>query len=80
MKCYYKEHVYFGDDKKLEVTEDMQYKINKILTDNTAVGVISGYFDEGFTLNFISEFALNIIGYTYDDFIEVTDNHILNIV
>lgn len=80
MKCYYKEHVYFGDDKKLQVTEDIQYKINKILTDNTAVGVVSGYFDEGFTLNFISEFALNIIGYTYDDFIEVTDNHILNIV
>ncbi len=80
MKCYYKEHVYFGDDNKLEVTDEMQDKISRILTDNTAVGVVSGYFDDELTLNFISEFALNIIGYTYDDFIEVTDNHILNIV
>jgi PAS domain S-box-containing protein len=63
-----------------QITEEMQSKISRLLASNTAVGIVSGYFDEDFTVNFISDYALNIIGYTYEEFINATNNHVLNII
>lgn len=80
MKFFYKEHIFFEEKEEQKVTEELEHKIRKILTDNTAVGVISGYFDDDITLNFLSEFALNIIGYTYSEFQDIHGNNIIDVI
>lgn len=47
---------------------------------NVAVGVVGGFYEEGYPVYFISSFALNNMGMTYEQFMEKTGGCYLNAV
>lgn len=48
--------------------------------DNHAVGFLTGYYDEKMTIACVSEFLLHNLGYSYEEFMKVSEHSLLNIV
>lgn len=61
---YYKEGISFicNSDNGNAISEDIQNLVVDTLVRNSAVGVVSGFYEEGYPIYFISEFALAILG------------------
>lgn len=70
-RWFYKEELFFTTEET-GLREENQDKIIELLGRNVAVGVVSGFYEEGFPVYFISAFALNNIGMTYEQFMERT--------
>lgn len=79
-RSYYPEPLYYLDETSHRNNRLIYGMIESLLGDNTAVGVVGGYYDSDYTMCFISGFALNILGYTADTFNSNTDNHFGNMV
>lgn len=78
-RSFYQEELYFAEDKQ-DLLADNQDKIVDMLSKNVAVGVVGGFYEEGFPVYFISSFALNNIGMTYEQFMERTGGKCLEAV
>ncbi len=78
-RSFYQEELYFAEDKQ-DLLVDNQDKIVDMLSKNVAVGVVGGFYEEGFPVYFISSFALNNIGMTYEQFMERTGGKCLEAV
>lgn len=76
---FYQEEIYFTRDNGRELGEN-QEKIVEMLRSNLAVGVVGGFFEEGYPVYFISHFALNNLGLSFDEFMERTGGCYLNAV
>lgn len=78
-RWFYQEELFFAkeDDNFREINQD---KIIDMLNKNGAVGVVGGFFEEGFPVYFISAFALNNIGMTFEQFMQVTGGSYLEAV
>lgn len=68
----FSEEVIYSTDKK-GYTSDMYNVFREIIQDNKAVGFIAGYYDEKLTISNVSDFFLHNLGYTIEEFKEVTD-------
>lgn len=77
---YYKEEIFFANQQNESFLQTNQDKVIDMLSANLAVGVVGGYYDEGFPIYFISSFALNNLGYTMESLMEVTGGFFLNLV
>ena len=55
---FYQEEIYFTKNNSRELG-DNQDKIVDMLRSNLAVGVVGGFFEEGYPVYFISNFELN---------------------
>ncbi len=71
---YYKEEIFFTEDSGI-LLEEHQKGIMDALISNIAVGVIGGFYEEGYPIYFISRFALNNIGYSFEEFMEQTNGY-----
>lgn len=60
---YYKEGIIFVNDEDRTISNDVQKIVVDTLVRNSAVGVVSGFYEEGYPIYFVSEFALANIGY-----------------
>ena len=79
-KCsFYQETLYFTQDEQ-DLLADNQDKIINMLSSNVAVGVVGGFYEEGFPVYFISSFALNNMKMTYEQFMERTAGKCLEAV
>lgn len=78
-RWFYKEEMFFTADEQ-GVGDEIQNKIIELLGKNVAVGVVSGFYEEGFPLYFISQFALSNIGMTFEQFMEKTKGKFLEAV
>ena len=78
-RWFYKEEVFFTTEEKRHSDEN-QDRIVELLAKNVAVGVVGGFYEDGFPVYFISAFALNNIGMTYEQFMEKTGGSFLQAV
>lgn len=78
-RLFYKEELFFTAEET-ELGNENQDKIIELLSRNMAVGVISGFYEAGFPVYFISSFALNNMGMTYEQFMERTGGSFLEAV
>lgn len=78
-RWFYKEELFFTKEAT-GLMEENQDKIIELLGRNVAVGVVSGFYEEGFPVYFISSFALNNINMTFDQFMERTGGKYLEAV
>ncbi len=78
-RWFYKEEMFFTTDE-YGVGDENQDKIIELLGKNVAVGVVSGFYEEGFPLYFISAFALSNIGMTFEQLMERTKGKFLEAV
>ncbi len=78
-RFFYQEEIYFTRDNSRELGEN-QEKIVEMLRSNLAVGVVGGFFEEGYPVYFISHFALNNLGLSFEEFMERTGGCFLNAV
>lgn len=70
-RWFYKEELFFTTQEE-QLADDNQDKIIELLGRNLAVGVVGGFYEEGFPIYFISSFALGNMGMTYEQFIGKT--------
>ena len=68
---FYQEEIYFAERNNRELGKN-QEKIVEMLRSNLAVGVVGGFFEEGYPVYFISHFALNNLGLSFEEFMERT--------
>lgn len=78
-RWFYKEEVFFTTEEK-RLSDENQDRIVELLGKNVAVGVVGGFYEDGFPVYFISAFALNNIGMTYEQFMEKTGGSFLQAV
>lgn len=78
-RWFYQEELFFADEEE-NLREINQDKIIDMLNKNGAVGVVGGFYDEGFSVYFISSFALNNIGMTFEQFMKTTGGKYLEAV
>lgn len=78
-RWFYKEEMFFTSEEQ-NIEEKNQDKIIELLGKNVAVGVVGGFYEEGFPLYFISEFALTNLGMNFDQFMRRTDGKFLQAV
>lgn len=76
---YYREEIFFAGENG-ELTANNQEKIIEILSGNLAVGIVSGFYEEGFPIYFVSSFALNSLDMTFDEFMEQTNGYFLHAI
>lgn len=78
-RWFYKEELFFTEEET-GLGDENQDKIIELLDRNVAVGVVSGFYEEGFPIYFISSFALNNMGMTYEQFMEKTGGSYLQAI
>lgn len=78
-RWFYKEELFFTTEET-DLGDVNQDKIIELLGRNVAVGVVGGFYEEDFPVYFISSFALNNMGMTYEQFMEKTGGSYLNLV
>lgn len=77
---HYIERVHFCQDDAAYISPLQQKEIDSLLATNHGVGMIAGYFDEDYTIHFISDLALAALGYQYyHDFIRQTRKQMVNL-
>lgn len=80
-RSYYKEYLFFfGTDEQATGEGALGQQVDDLLAANVAVGAMCGFFDEAYTLYFASEFALNNLDYTIEDFVELSQGSFMNVV
>lgn len=77
---YYLEEINFAVDVERRLLAENQEKIIHALTQNQAVGVISGYYEGDYPIYFVSNFMLANVGYSYQEFMEKTHGNYLELV
>ena len=75
-RFFYKEEIFFADKSDRELGQN-QEKIIDSLRGNLAVGVVGGFFEEGYPVYFISQFALHNLGMSFEAFMECTGDMVL---
>lgn len=78
-RYYYREELFFAKDYSV-LSSDNQDCIFEMLSNNAAVGVVSGFFEEGYPVYFISKFALNILKMSFEEFMEQTNGKFLSLL
>lgn len=78
-RWFYKEELFFTTEET-GLEDENQDKIIELLGRNVAVGVVGGFYEEGFPVYFISSFALNNMGMTYEQFMGKTGGSYLKAV
>lgn len=69
---YYEDTVYYTDETKETLEDFLQDSAARLLGANVTVGIIGGNYDSDFSVDYISRFALDIMGYRYEEFWERT--------
>ena len=78
-RWFYKEELFLSTEET-SLSDENQDRIIDLLGKNVAVGVVGGFYEEGFPVYFISSFALNNMGMTYEQFMEKTGGRVLEAV
>lgn len=80
LRSYFKEGLNYISDEARQVVALESHQISRVLSMNHAVGVVSGIVDDEFSIGFISDIGLDIIGYTMNELIERTKGSYLKLI
>ena len=75
---YGEQRLYF--EETMPFCEKTYEAMRSSVYDNHAVGFLAGYYDEKMTIACVSEFLLHNLGYSYEEFMKVSEHSLLNIV
>lgn len=68
----------FFSEKQEPLNETVQQELLDIICQMMPGGVIGGYIEEGFPLYVVNDTMLEMVGYTYDEFVKATKGLIIN--
>lgn len=63
---FYREGVHYTSKQVQRIARTDRNIISKMLTQNHAVGMISGFFDQEYTLCYVCDYTLNILGMSFE--------------
>ncbi len=75
----YYEELYFVNGKT-EISEETERACIDVLDKNGAVGIFGLLEQKDYPIYFVSGFALTSLGYTYEELIQATDGHFMDLV
>lgn len=68
----------FSSDTDEHLTKDNKNELIDIICQIMPGGIVGGYCDDKFPLYVLNQQFLDMVGYTYDEFVEATDGYIIN--
>ena len=72
IKSGYQEGIYYNENFGTP-TGEMEENIRELLSENHGVGILGGYYDDGFSICMVSELTMQLLGFsTSEEFIEKT--------
>ncbi len=80
IELLHRARLFFMNLRDVKLSDDQQECIRAVLSLNQAVGVAGGRFDEGFTIHFVSEFFLALVGHTEESLLAATGGSYLNLI
>lgn len=72
--------LHYGTQAALPLSTDSGMKLAELMARAIPGGVMGGYLDEGYPLYAINDRMLDILGYTYAELIEATNEKMMNII
>lgn len=63
-----------------ELTGESEMVLLKLVTDSLPGGIMGGYLEEGFPLYTVNDRMLEILGYDYVEFLEASDDKVINVI
>lgn len=70
----------YGRDTLLKLDHSSQFELVKLMKEVIPGGVMGGYYEPGFPLYIVNDEILNLLGYTYESFVEDIDGLIKNTI
>lgn len=78
------EHEYFplhyGVAEKNQLDQEAQMELLELMKESLPGGAMGGYLEPGFPLYFVNDELLDMLGYTYDEFIAQTNQQMINTI
>lgn len=72
--------LYYGSQTMQKMSADSGGKLLALMTEAMPGGIMGGYLEEGYPLYTINDKMLEILGYTYEELLEVTGEKMMNII
>lgn len=72
--------LHYGKRAAGKLTADSGNRLMELISDALPGGIMGSYLDEGFSLYTVNDKMLEILGYTYEELVEVTGEKMLNII
>ena len=63
-----------------EINWRSQHEIAQIICETIPGGILGGYINENYPVYVVNDNLLNMLGYTYEEFMSITDGNIVNII
>lgn len=72
--------LYYGKSVVGKLSKESEEKLTELVTNALPGGIMGGYLEEGYPLYTINNKMLEILGYTYEELIAVTDEKMMNVI
>ena len=72
--------LYYGKSVVGTLSKESEEKLTELVTNALPGGIMGGYLEEGYPLYTINNKMLEILGYTYEELIAVTDEKMINVI
>lgn len=72
--------LYYGKSVLGTLSKESEEKLTELVTNALPGGIMGGYLEEGYPLYTINNKMLEILGYTYEELIAVTDEKMMNVI
>ena len=72
--------LYYGKSVVGTLSKESEEKLTELVTNALPGGIMGGYLEEGYPLYTINNKMLEILGYTYEELIAVTDEKMMNVI
>lgn len=72
--------LYYGKSAVGKLSPESEAKLAELISDTLPGGIMGGYMEEGFPLYTINKKMLDILGYSYEELSEISDQKMLHII
>lgn len=72
--------LYYGTKTIGKMSAESETKLIELISDAIPGGIMGGYLEEGYPLYTINDKMLKMLGYTYEELIEATDEKMINVI
>lgn len=79
-RSYYKGHLYFPNAEMQQRANLATETVLKLIGENSGVGAVSGCYDDRLSICYFSNLTSELLGYTREEFLEVSQGSYLNVI
>lgn len=72
--------LHYGKNTMKKMSLESSGKLMELISESLPGGIMGGYLEEGYPLYTINNKMLDILGYTYEELIDATDEKMMNII